>query len=84
MACTVCAAIWLADERTSCDTFGCTGSPIPYVKAEYEKRWTLDRKPITDSEHIESAKRQESGKYHLGNYDPHIVPDAYSTKGLKK
>ena len=22
--------------------------------------------------------------YHLGNYDPHIVPDAYSTKGLKK
>jgi putative transposase len=23
-------------------------------------------------------------RYHLGNYDPHIVPDAYSTKGLKK
>jgi hypothetical protein len=22
--------------------------------------------------------------YHLGNYDPHIVPDAYLTKGLKK
>jgi hypothetical protein len=22
--------------------------------------------------------------YHHGNYDPHIVPDAYSTKGLKK
>ena len=22
--------------------------------------------------------------YHLGNYDPHIVAAAYSTKGLKK
>ena len=25
-----------------------------------------------------------SSRYHLGNYDPHIVPDAYSTKGLWK
>ena len=24
------------------------------------------------------------GLYHLGNYDPHIVPAAYSTKGLWK
>ena len=30
------------------------------------------------------TERDEVLAYHLGNYDPHIVPDAYSTKGLKK
>src|ERR1019366_1346586 len=33
---------------------------------------------------INAAKVLSGTTYHLGNYDPHIVPDAYSTKGLKK
>lgn len=53
---------------------------------QFEKR-PDDRQAFVD-EWNKLAKRQDDAgdviHYHLGNYDPHIVPAAYSTKGLWK
>ena len=37
---------------------------------------------VTNSTFYNNSSQYGGGIYHLGNYDPHIVPAAYSTKGL--
>ena len=48
-----------------------------YSVGRYEQACDWYRRAISEGANYDLV-------YHLGNYDPHIVPDAYSTKGLKK
>ena len=69
-----------------------SAKPRHKVDTEAELTWHLNyesacREAVRDRKQILiyfAGVASTNSRYHLGNYDPHIVPSAYSTKGLWK
>jgi hypothetical protein len=68
------------------DVYAVGGNPTRIYERD-ENGWTTvyDTVPPVGAATLRAVwASSPTNIYHLGNHNPHIVPDAYSTKGLRK